>query len=143
MNQPIIPSPRRRSIESELATDELPRPVLKGRAHIIDNNRFEELSIADAAIPSLNKRGKTSRRQFTAAFDLAYDGDQLKLLEYNADTRRLARKLPSPNGIGSKSCFPSSISSISIHEKLLAKWQELEPYCGEPGAFRLFRTARR
>jgi len=70
----------------ELATNELHDTCLQAAQHIIDNNRFKELAIPDAAVPVIKQAWEDEPPAIYGRFDLAYDGEQLKLLEYNADT---------------------------------------------------------
>ena len=112
----------------ELATNELHALCLKAAQHIIDNNRFEELSIADAAIPVIKQAWEDEPPAIYGRFDLAYDGDQLKLLEYNADTPTALLEAAVAQWYWLQELFPKLDQFNSIHEKLLAKWQELKPY---------------
>ena len=61
-------------------------------------------------------------------FDLAYDGEQLKLLEYNADTPTALLEASVAQWYWLQELFPNTDQFNSIHEKLLAKWQELKRY---------------
>jgi glutathionylspermidine synthase len=51
----------------ELATNELHDMCLKAAQHVIDQNRFRELAIPDAAISVIKQAWKTNRRQSTVA----------------------------------------------------------------------------
>jgi glutathionylspermidine synthase len=112
----------------ELAANELHAMCLKAAQHIIDNNRFKELSIADAAIPVIKQAWEDEPPAIYGRFDLAYDGDQLKLLEYNADTPTALLEASVAQWYWLQELFPKLDQFNSIHEKLLAKWQELKPY---------------
>ena len=70
----------------ESATDDLHEMCLQAAQHIIDNGRFKELAIPDAAVPIIKQAWEDEPPALYGRFDLAYDGDQLTLLEYNADT---------------------------------------------------------
>ena len=70
----------------EAATNELQEMCLKAGQHVIDNNRFNELSIPDVAIPVIKHAWENEPPAIYGRFDLAYDDQELKLLEYNADT---------------------------------------------------------
>jgi len=112
----------------ELATNELHEMCLKTAQHIIDNNRFNELSIPDAAIPVIKQAWENEPPALYGRFDLAYDGEQLKLLEYNADTPTALLEAAVAQWHWLEELFPKLDQFNSIHEKLLAKWQELKPY---------------
>jgi glutathionylspermidine synthase len=96
----------------ELATNELHEMCLKAVQHIIDNNRFKELSIPDAAIPVIKQAWENEPPALYGRFDLAYDSEHLKLLEYNGDTPTALLEAAVAQCTGSRSFFQSSISSI-------------------------------
>ena len=112
----------------ELATNELHEMCLKAAQHIIDNNRFKELSIPEAAIPVIKQAWENEPPALYGRFDLAYDGEHLKLLEYNADTPTALLEAAVAQWFWLEELFPKLDQFNSIHEKLLAKWQELKPY---------------
>jgi len=116
----------------ELATNELHEMCLQAAQHIIDHNRFKELAIPDAAIPTINQAWEDEPPALYGRFDLAYDGDQLKLLEYNADTPTALLEASVAQWHWLQELFPKLDQFNSIHEKLLAKWQELKPYVASP-----------
>jgi glutathionylspermidine synthase len=119
----------------ELATNELHEMCLKAVQHIIDNNRFKELSIPDAAIPVIKQAWENEPPALYGRFDLAYDGEQLKLLEYNADTPTALLEAAVAQWYWLEELFPKLDQFNSIHEKLLAKWRELKPYLANPVHF--------
>jgi glutathionylspermidine synthase len=116
----------------ELVTNELHEMCLQAAQHIIDYNRFKELSIPDAAIPVIKQAWDDEPPAIYGRFDLAYDGDQLKLLEYNADTPTALLEAAVAQWHWLQELFPRQDQFNSIHEKLLAKWQELKPCVGNP-----------
>ena len=119
----------------ELATNELHEMCLKAVQHIIDNNRFKELSIPDAAIPVIKQAWENEPPALYGRFDLAYDGEQLKLLEYNADTPTALLEAAVAQWYWLEELFPKLDQFNTIHEKLLAKWRELKPYLANPVHF--------
>jgi len=119
----------------ELATNELHQMCLKAAQHIIDNNRFKELAIPDAAVPVIKQAWEDEPPAIYGRFDLAYDGEQLKLLEYNADTPTALLEASVAQWYWLQDLFPKLDQFNSIHEKLLAKWQELKPYLANPVHF--------
>jgi glutathionylspermidine synthase len=116
----------------ELATNELHEMCLQAAEHIIDHNRFKELSIPDAAIPIIKQAWEDEPPALYGRFDLAYDGEQLKLLEYNADTPTALLEAAVAQWYWLQERFPKLDQFNSIHEKLLAKWQELKRYVASP-----------
>jgi glutathionylspermidine synthase len=119
----------------ELATNELHDMCLQAAQHIIDNNRFKELAIPDAAVPVIKQAWEDEPPAIYGRFDLAYDGEQLKLLEYNADTPTALLEASVVQWYWLQDLFPKLDQFNSIHEKLLAKWQELKPYLANPVHF--------
>ena len=116
----------------ELATNELHEMCLQAAQHIIDRNRFKELSIPEAAIPIIKQAWEDEPPALYGRFDLAYDGEQLKLLEYNADTPTALLEASVAQWYWLQERFPKLDQFNSIHEKLLAKWHELKPYVASP-----------
>ena len=119
----------------ELATNELHELCLKAAQHIIDHNRFKELAIPDAAVPVIKQAWEDEPPALYGRFDFAYDGDQLKLLEYNADTPTALLEASVAQWYWLQELFPKFDQFNSIHEKLLAKWQELKRYLASPMHF--------
>lgn len=112
----------------EAATNELHDMCLQAAQHIIDKNRFGDLAIPAAAIPIIKQAWEDEPPAIYGRFDLAYDGEQLKLLEYNADTPTALLEAAVVQWHWLEERFPNADQFNSIHEKLLAKWQELKPY---------------
>ncbi len=67
--------------------------------------------------------------------DLAYDGRQIKLLEYNADTPTALVEAAVAQWYWLEECFPRADQFNSLHEKLVAKWKDLLPYVSQPVYF--------
>ncbi len=67
--------------------------------------------------------------------DLAYDGRNIKLLEYNADTPTTLVEAAVAQWYWLEECFPHADQFNSLHEKLVAKWKDLEPYVSQPVYF--------
>jgi glutathionylspermidine synthase len=116
----------------ELVTNELHDMCLQAAQHIIDNNRFNELSLPAAAIPVIKQAWEDEPPALYGRFDLAYDGEQLKLLEYNADTPTALLEAAVAQWHWLEDLFPKLDQFNSIHEKLLAKWHELKSYLASP-----------
>jgi glutathionylspermidine synthase len=67
--------------------------------------------------------------------DLAYDGRQIKLLEYNADTPTGLLEAAVAQWYWLEERFPKADQFNSLHERLVAKWKDLEPYVSQPVYF--------
>ncbi len=119
----------------ELAANELREMCLQAAQHIIDHNRFKELAIPDATIPAIKQAWEDEPPALYGRFDFADNGDQLKLLEYKADTPTALLEASVAQWYWLQELFPKLDQFNSIHEKLLAKWQELKRYVANPVHF--------
>ena len=68
------------------ATRDLHAMYLAAGQHIIDHDRFAELNIGQESRALILKTWDEQATSIYGRFDLAYDGQTIKLLEYNADT---------------------------------------------------------
>lgn len=116
----------------EAATIELQRICLEAGQHIIDRNRFAELGIPIAAIDPIRKSWDAEPPAIYGRFDLAYDGHDIKLLEYNADTPTALLEASVIQWYWLQARFPGADQFNSLHEKLVAKWKDLKPYLESP-----------
>jgi len=105
----------------ELATNELHDMCLKAAQHIIEHNRFAELGIPVPAISVIKQAWEDEPPALYGRFDL-------KLLEYNADIPTALLEAAVAQWYWLQDVFPKHDQFNSIHEKLLAKWQELKSY---------------
>lgn len=119
----------------ELASNELHQMCLEAAQHIIDNNRFSELAIPAPAVPFIKQAWEDEPPALYGRFDLAYDGEHLKLLEYNAETPTALVEAAVAQWYWLQERFPDLDQFNSIHEKLLAKWRDLNPYLANPMHF--------
>ena len=127
----------------ETAGNTLQEMCLAAAQHIIDEKRYAELDIPAEAIPAIEWAWNSEPPALYGRFDIAWAGAQSghapKLLEYNADTptslleaavvqwnwlEELGTKLASK---------PDQFNSI--HEKLIAKWKDIDPYLTKPVYF--------
>ena len=128
----------------EAAGNELQTMCLAAAQHIIDNKRYAELNIPWAAIPAIEWAWENEPPAIYGRFDLSWagaaSGEAPKLLEYNADTPtslleaavvqwHWLRDMP----VSLVSDKPDQFSSI--HEKLIAKWNDLDNYLAKPVYF--------
>jgi glutathionylspermidine synthase len=128
----------------EAAGNEMQTMCLAAAQHIIDNKRYEELGIPWAAIPSIEWAWENEPPAIYGRFDFSWmgaeSGEAPKLLEYNADTPTslLEAAVVQWNWLEE---MPESLVSAnrdqfsSIHEKLIAKWKDLDNYLSKPVYF--------
>ena len=127
----------------EAAGNELQTMALAAAQHVIDHNRYAELAIPPEAIPLIEWAWNQEPPALYGRFDLSWAGAQSgqppKLLEYNADT---------PTSLVEASVIqwawledvtlPTNLKPDqfnSIHDRLIAKWKDVQPYLTEPVYF--------
>ena len=112
----------------EEATYELQRIYLEAGQYIIDNNRFEDLKIPSNLVPIIKDAWEKEPPALYGRFDLGFDGKNIKLLEYNADTPTALVEASVIQWFWLQDLFPMYDQFNSIHEKLIAKWTDLKGY---------------
>jgi glutathionylspermidine synthase len=116
----------------EAATSELQRLCLEAGQHIIDRNRFAEIGIPAAAIDAIRRTWDAEPPALYGRFDLAFDGREIKLLEYNADTPTALLEASVIQWYWLEARFPHADQFNSLHEKLVAKWHDLRSVLAGP-----------
>jgi glutathionylspermidine synthase len=120
----------------ETAGHTLQQMCLEAAQHVIDNKRYPELDIPDAAIPAIEWAWENEPPALYGRFDIAYDGSgPPKLLEYNADTPTSLLEAAVIQWSWLEEQFPNADQFNSIHERLIAKWQDIAPYLSKPVYF--------
>jgi glutathionylspermidine synthase len=125
----------------EAAGNTLQDMCLTAAQHIIDEKRYAELDIPEQAIEAIEWAWNNEPPALYGRFDLSWAGAQSgnapKLLEYNADTPTslLEATIIQWHWLND---MPQSLVSAtpdqfnSIHEKLIAKWKDIDPYLSKP-----------
>ena len=113
----------------EAATDTLYDLCLKAVGHVIDGRRLADFGYDAAAIALIEQSWARRSWQptFYARFDLAYDGQAIKLLELNGDTPTSLVEAAVVQWWWLEERFPDGDQFNSIHEKLvaaLAVWRQ-------------------
>jgi glutathionylspermidine synthase len=125
----------------EAAGNKLQEMCLAAAQHIIDKKRYAELDIPDFAIEAIEWAWNNEPPALYGRFDLAWAGAQSgsapKLLEYNADTPTSLLEAAVVQWHWLKDMPASLVSQKpdqfnSIHEKLIAKWKDIDPYLSKP-----------
>jgi glutathionylspermidine synthase len=128
----------------EAAGNKLQEMCLAAAQHIIDEKRYAELDIPEFAIEAIEWAWNSEPPALYGRFDVAWAGAQSgsapKLLEYNADTPTslLEAAVIQWHWLQDLSAMPQSVVSPkpdqfnSIHEKLIAKWKDIDPYLSKP-----------
>jgi glutathionylspermidine synthase len=125
----------------EAAGYTLQEMCLAAAQHIIDEKRYAELDIPAFAIEAIEWAWNNEPPALYGRFDVSWAGAQSgsapKLLEYNADTPTSLLEAAVIQWHWLKD-MPSSLVSYkpdqfnSIHEKLIAKWKDIDPYLSKP-----------
>jgi glutathionylspermidine synthase len=117
----------------EAAGNTLQQMCIEAAQHIIDKKRYAELAIPVAAIPAIEWAWEAEPPAIYGRFDVAYDGQgPPKLLEYNADTPTSLLEAAVIQWSWLEEQYPNRDQFNSIHEKLIAKWQDVAPYLSKP-----------
>jgi glutathionylspermidine synthase len=110
----------------EKATYALNDLCLEAVQHVIDKDRFEQFLIPREYRPYIIDSWDRDERTLYGRFDLAYDGTgEPKLLEYNADTPTGLLEAAVVQWHWLQDLFPHADQFNSIHERLIAAWQEI------------------
>ena len=114
---------------------------LAAAQHIIDEKRYAELDIPAYAIEAIEWAWNNEPPALYGRFDLSWAGAQSGTLQSSSSTTPTppprSSKPPSSSGTGSKTCRTRSSPHKpdqfnSIHEKLIAKWKDIDPYLSKP-----------
>jgi glutathionylspermidine synthase len=119
----------------EEATREIQNLALAAADHILDRDRLAEMHIPREAYARIREAWKAEPPALYGRLDLAYDGRQIKLLEYNADTPTALVEAAVTQWYWVQDCFPDADQFNSLHEKLVAKWKDLLPWLKQPVYF--------
>ena len=127
---------------------------LAAAQHIIDEKRYAELDIPEAAIPMIEWAWNNEPPAIYGRFDISWSGFEPgaksgpppKLLEYNADTPTSLLEAAVVQWHWLKDMPASLVSSRpdqfnSIHEKLIAKWKDVDDYLSKPVYFAALENA--
>jgi glutathionylspermidine synthase len=119
----------------EAATNELQTLCLAAGDFILDNNRMAAIGIPETAWALIRATWNAEPPALYGRMDLAYNGRDLKLLEYNADTPTSLVEAAVAQWYWLEECFPKADQFNSIHEHLVAKWKDLKDYVKQPVYF--------
>jgi glutathionylspermidine synthase len=120
----------------EAAGNTLQEMCLTAVQHVIDKKRYAELDIPAEAVPSIEWAWQNEPPALYGRFDLSWagasSGHAPKLLEYNADTPTSLLEAAVIQWSWLEEQFPNADQFNSIHEKLIAKWKDIDPYLSKP-----------
>jgi len=102
--------------------------LLEAGEYIIKNHQFSKLLIPEWAIETIiNTWNDEPPCLNYGRFDFAFDGNQLKLLEFNCETPTSLLEASIIQWFWKEELFPQKDQFNSIHETLLSKWRDIKP----------------
>jgi glutathionylspermidine synthase len=116
----------------EAATNEIQRLALAAGDVILNQDRLAQMGIPATAHAAIRSAWNAEPPALYGRLDLAYDGDTIKLLEYNADTPTGLVEAAVAQWYWLQDCYPDADQFNSAHEKLIAKWKDLKDYTTSP-----------
>ncbi len=117
----------------EAAGNTLQTMCLAAAQHVIDEKRYAELDIPESAIEAIEWAWNNEPPALYGRFDLSWNGTGApKLLEYNADTPTSLLEAAVIQWEWLKAVYPDSDQFNSIHDRLIAKWKDLDGYLSKP-----------
>ena len=124
----------------ETATRELYSMACDAAEHIISNNLYAEMRIPEAVRAYINHSWLDDELSVYGRFDLYFDGRDIKLYEFNADTPTSLLESSIIQWNWKEECFPEQDQFNSIHEALVQSWKDIDE---QNGIERLFVACSR
>lgn len=115
----------------EQATADLDRMCLAAAEHVITNRRLGDFSIPPAFWPLIEASWEREERTIYGRFDLWFDGRDIKLLEFNADTPTSLIEAAVAQWGWLEDRFPGGDQWNSIHERLVEAWRAVKAELGD------------
>lgn len=126
----------------EETANQMQEMCLAAAQHIIDNKRYADLQIPEAAIPLIEWAWNEEPPALYGRFDFMYGGRDAsgniagpKLLEYNADTPTSLLEAAVIQWQWLEDVYPQADQFNSLHERIIAKWKDIAPYLSKPVYF--------
>lgn len=124
----------------EKATQELYGMACEAVEHIISNDRLAEMRIPVAVKDYIIQSWEKDELSVYGRFDLYFDGKDIKLYEFNADTPTSLLESSIIQWNWKEECFPDKDQYNSIHEGLVQSWKDIHQ---QNGIDRLFVACSR
>jgi glutathionylspermidine synthase len=118
-------------LKIEQATNELWGMCLEAVQHVIDHKLYPLFAIPPNAVPLIEKSWNDDAPAIYGRFDFGYDGENLKLFEFNADTPTSLFEAGIVQWFWLQDFDKEKDQFNSVHEKLIAYWKYLKPYLNE------------
>jgi len=115
----------------EKASIEVWEMCMKAVQHVIDHKLYPLFSIPEKAITLIEKSWDNDAPSLYGRFDFGYDGRQLKLFEFNADTPTSLFEAGIVQWFWLQDFDKSLDQFNTVHEQLIAYWKGVKPYLYE------------
>jgi glutathionylspermidine synthase len=112
----------------EKATDDLWGMMLHAVQHVIDKGLYKQLRINPDLIPLIIHSWNEEEPSIYGRFDLAFDGTNIKMLEFNADTPTSLYEASVVQWYWMQDTHKDKDQFNSIHDKILNYWTECKDY---------------
>jgi glutathionylspermidine synthase len=109
----------------EQATNELQRLCLEAVDWVVRNSAYGEVGIPVHYESLVAESWRNQDPSLLGRFDLAFNGADVKLLEYNADTPTSLLEAAVVQWYWLKDTHPAADQFNSLHERLIARWREI------------------
>jgi glutathionylspermidine synthase len=122
----------------ESATTALNEMCLEAVEYSIAGNRWDDFGIPVNLRRWIKNSWESEEQTIYGRFDLAFDGDNVKLLEYNADTPTGLLEAAVVQWFWFKDIFAHSTDADqwnTIHDRLIEAWRRVKTEIGEEIAF--------
>ena len=112
----------------ENATNQLWDMCLHAVQFVIDQKQYNKFFIPEWFVPHIEKSWNEDHPSIYGRFDFGYDGTQLKMLEFNADTPTSLFEAGIVQWYWLQDFDKNKDQFNSIHEKLIDSWKYLKEY---------------
>jgi glutathionylspermidine synthase len=125
----------------EKAAQELWGMFLQAGQRIVDENLFSRFGLNDATASAIRDSWNAEPPAIYGRFDFGYDGDQIKLFEFNADTPTGLVEAAVCQWEWKQDKFPKLDQWNNIHDYLIEKWKDVKDYCSPTVHFTCLKDA--
>eukprot|EP01133_Synstelium_polycarpum_P002716 gene2716-3135_t len=112
----------------EQATAELWSMCLEAVQYVIDHQLYAKFAIPEKAIAAIEKSWNEDAPAIYGRFDFGFDGKDLKLFEFNADTPTSLFEAGIVQWFWLQDYAAHKDQFNSVHERLIDYWKYLKPY---------------
>jgi glutathionylspermidine synthase len=115
-------------LKIEKATAEVWNMCLEAVQHVIDNRLYNKFNIPELLVPYIERTWSEDHPAIYGRFDFCVKDEQIKLLEFNADTPTSLYEAGIVQWFWLQDFDKNKDQYNSIHEKLIAYWKHLKGY---------------